>query len=113
MNVKKMENYVSHVLRFGVLLCGSLSLLGLSLLAWTGDASCPYGVIDLQWLLHGDPFWSPSHILFLGFIVLVGTPLLRVASSTVAYGLDHDWIFMAITGTVLIVLVIGILLGVG
>jgi uncharacterized membrane protein len=113
LRIKQLELYVSYVLRLGVLLSGAFLLLGLGLLVWTGDASCPLGDISIVWLIYGDPFWSPSHILFLGFMVLVATPLLRVISSTVVYGFDHDWVFMGITGMVFLVLLVGIILGVG
>jgi uncharacterized membrane protein len=113
MNVKDMETYVSWVLRVGVLVSGLFLIMGMGLFYVTGDASCPYGIISLNWMLWGDPFWAPSHILFLGFMVLVGTPILRVVSSTIMYGVEHDWTYLIITGTVLMVLLIGILLGVG
>jgi uncharacterized membrane protein len=67
----------------------------------------------LEWIIWGDPFFAPSHIIFLGFIVLVITPLFRVAISVLAYAIDEDWVYTAITGFVLVVLVLGMVLGLG
>ena len=49
-----------------------------------------------------------ARALFLGFMILIGTPILGVASSTITYGLDLEWIYVTITGMVLIVQLIGL-----
>ena len=113
MNVRQLELFVSNVLRVGVAISGILIIFGLALFAVTGDVSCPYGIASLQWIIYGDPFFAPSHILFMGFLTLVATPLLRVAASVIAYVAERDWTYAAITGFVLAVLVIGIVLGLG
>jgi uncharacterized membrane protein len=113
MNVRQLELFVSNVLRIGVLVSGALIITGLSLFIITGDSCYPNGETSLNWILYGDPFLSPSHILFLGFLTLVATPLLRVAASTLAYVVEKDWAYAAITGFVLTVLLIGIVLGLG
>ena len=111
--MRRLEVLVSGVLRLGVALSGLLILVGLGLMAWSGDVSCPYGVLSVEWVLWGDPFLGPSHVLFLGFLVLVATPMVRVAVSVVAYVMDRDWVYAAITGLVLIVLVAGMFMGLG
>ena len=113
MNVRQLELFVSNVLRFGVMASGILIMFGLGLYIVTGDISCPTGDSSLQWIIYGDPFFAPSHILFLGFLTLVVTPLLRVAASTVAYVVEKDWVYSAITSFVLVVLVLGMVLGLG
>jgi uncharacterized membrane protein len=52
-------------------------------------------------------------VLFLGFLVLVATPMVRVAASVVAYVMDGDWVYAAITGLVFAVLVAGMFMGLG
>jgi uncharacterized membrane protein len=113
MNVKELELFVSNVLRVGVMVSGILIVIGLGLFITTGDTCYPNGEASLQWIIYGDPFLSPSHILFLGFLTLVITPLLRVAASVLAYGAEKDWTYVAITGFVLTILVIGMVLGLG
>jgi uncharacterized membrane protein len=41
----------------------------------------------------------------LGLLLLIATPVLRVAASTIGFALDHDTRFVAITLVVLAVLV--------
>jgi len=113
MNVKELERFVSNILRIGVMVSGILIIIGLGLFITTGDTCYPNGEASLQWIIYGDPFFSPSHILFLGFLVLVITPLLRVGASVIAYIIEKDWIYTAITGFVLSVLLIGMVLGLG
>jgi uncharacterized membrane protein len=96
-----------------VALSGLLMLVGLGLMAWSGDVSYPYGVLSLEWVLWGNPFLGPSHVLFLGFLVLVATPITRVAASVVAYVMDRDWVYAVITGLVFVVLVTGMFMGLG
>ena len=113
MNVKELEFFVSNVLRIGVAVSGALILLGLAIFVVTGDASFPFGIATFHWIIFGDPFFMPSHILFMGFLTLVMTPLLRVATSVFAYLVEKDWIYAVITGFVLTVLVAGMILGLG
>ncbi len=113
MSVRKLEALVSGVLRTGVFMSGALILSGMALLLWSGDISCPYGVLSVGWVLWGDPFLQPSHVLFLGFLVLIATPVIRVAASVLAYLMDRDWLYVVITGFVLTVLVAGMFMGLG
>jgi uncharacterized membrane protein len=113
MNVRQLELFVSNVLRIGVAISGLLILIGLGLFLITGDNSLQFGVSTLDWIIWGSPFLEPSHILFLGFIVLVLTPLCRVGASVIAYIYQRDWAFASITGFVLLVLVAGMVLGLG
>jgi uncharacterized membrane protein len=111
--VRRLELLVSGVLRLGVTLSGLLILIGLGLSAWSGDVSYPYGVLSVEWVLWGDPFLGPSHVLFLGFLILVATPIVRVAASVVAYVIDRDWVYGVITGLVFMVLITGMFMGLG
>jgi len=113
LNNRSLELYVSNVLRIGVVISSILIIIGLALYIVTGDASYPCGEASIHWIIYGDPFTAPSHILFLGFLILVSTPILRVAASTIAYIAEKDWIYTVITGFVLIVLMTGIILGLG
>jgi uncharacterized membrane protein len=113
LSIKKVERFISDILRYGVELSGLLIIVGIGLFLWTGDNSCPFGLLSWNWIIWGAPFFEPSHILFLGFFILIATPLLRVTASVLAYSVNHDWTYAAITGCVLLILMIGITLGVG
>jgi uncharacterized membrane protein len=50
-------------------------------------------------------------IVVLGLILLIATPVLRVAISIFAFLYQRDWIFVAITTLVLVLLLLSFLLG--
>ena len=112
-SVRRMEGALSLLLKVGVLLSGTLVLLGLAIMAATGDTSYSNGVLDLRWMIFGDPFFEPSHIIYLGFITLIATPVIRIVASVALFHKAHDRAFAVITATVLLILVISFLLGVG
>jgi uncharacterized membrane protein len=112
-SVHEMERIISHVLRIGVLLSTVLVIAGLMLASITGDSSCPFGVPELRWMIWGDPFLAPSHVLFLGFTVLISTPVLRIIASILMYLRMRDAAFAAITTTVLLILILSFTLGIG
>ena len=112
-HVRFMELMVSRLLRTGVLVCGFLMVVGLGLLLATGDASCPVGVLSVDWVLFGDPFLEPSHVLFLGFFILIGTPLLRIVASVTAHLVERDLVFALLNVSVLLILAVSFVLGVG
>ena len=53
---------------------------------------------------------EPAAIVQLGLITLLGTPVARVAASVVAFGLERDRLYAAITGVVLLILLTSIFL---
>ena len=112
-SLKRMEALVSTILKAGVLMSAALILFGLTMMIVTGDTSCPNGNMDLAWLINGDPFFAPSHILFLGFLTLIATPVLRIGASIYVYTKLHDNAFATITTIVLFVLVVSFTLGIG
>jgi uncharacterized membrane protein len=47
-------------------------------------------------------------IIMAGLLVLVATPILRVAFTVFAFALEHDWTYVAMAGVVLTVLLYSI-----
>ena len=111
--IRRMEAFISRLMRASVLLSGVIILTGLSLYLVTGNDSCPVNMFDPTWVLFGAPFFAPSHVIFWGFIVLIGTPLLRIILSVAVYAKMKDWEFTAITGIVFTILLVSMVLGVG
>lgn len=111
--VRRMEGTLSLLLRVGVILSGAFVLLGLGVMTATGDTSCSHGVMDFRWMLLGDPFLKPSHVIFLGFITLIATPVIRIAASVVMFHGARDRAFTVITAVVLLILVISFVRGIG
>ena len=111
--VRRMEGMLSQLLRVGVILSGAFVLLGLGIMAATGDTSCSHGVMGFRWMLLGDPFLEPSHVIFFGFITLIATPVMRIAASVAMFHGARDRAFTVITTVVLLILVISFVRGVG
>ena len=108
-----MEAFISRLMRASVLLSGIILLAGLSMYLVTGNDSCPVNMFDPTWMLFGDPFFAPSHVIFWGFMILIETPLLRILLSVAVYAKMKDWEFTAITGIVFTILLVSMILGVG
>jgi uncharacterized membrane protein len=113
-----VEKAVSLVLRIGVILSATIIGAGLALLAAKGtvsgetrlDAAIPYPR-NLGALLAGLLALDPASVIMLGLVVLVATPIVRVAVSIAAFAVERDWRYVAVTAIVLTILIAGIALG--
>lgn len=114
-----MEIWISYVLRIGVLLAGAIILLGLALFVLTGpSADAPRSlhqvlaggglVVTPRVIANGVAHADPIAIIQLGVLVLILTPMLRVAMTMLLFFGQRDWIFAAITLTVLAILLFGL-----
>jgi uncharacterized membrane protein len=114
--VRQAELLISHVLRGGVVL-GAI-VIGVGLVAFYAHYGpnpsamianiYPHSVDQtLAGLAHG----TPQAIMVLGLLILLATPVVRVAVSIVAFALEHDWTYVVITALVLLILLVSFLLG--
>ncbi len=108
---RRLELLVGNLLRFGVLVASVVVLLGgaLYLVKW-GPTAPNYEVF------HGEPaeLRSVSGIvrqtldlraraaIQLGLLLLIATPVLRVAVSMVAFALERDKLYTAVAAVVLV-----------
>ena len=111
--IHRLETFISKLMRASVLLSGIIILAGTFMYLESGNDSCPVNMFDPTWILFGDPFLAPSHVIFMGFMVLLGTPLLVIISSLTTYSKMKDWEFTAITGIGFTILLVSMVLGVG
>ncbi len=134
--VAQMETIISAVLRYGVLLSFAILVAGVALLfvedrtGYTGAHLRGHGALssltnyhavsqNVRWpttpgetmtgLAHGQPF----AIIALGLLVLIATPVLRVAASVVTFLWERDRLYAAITAYVLAVLLVSFVIGKG
>ena len=105
-----VERTVSRVLIAGIALSVALMAIGIVLAAGSGDglpsfivplADMPSLLLDLD----------AGAYLSLGLIVLIATPFARVAGSLVAFALQGDRRYVAVTAVVLTVMCLSVLLG--
>ncbi len=129
----RMELVISYVLRIGVLLSAAVVLTGILLFALRQDTGyAPLHPHQLRQLLafhrsqgpgyfptsvpevvagtlHGKPY----AIIGLGLLLLIATPVIRVALSVFFFLAQRDWLYVGITLFVLAVLLVSFFTGAG
>lgn len=114
--LRQAELAISHVLRGGVIVSAAIILLGVVVfylqMAITGHAALtyPHSVPDVAL---GIGRGEPLAIVTLGLLILLLTPILRVAISIIIFALERDWLYTTITLVVLLILLVSLLLGRG
>jgi len=113
-----MEMWISHVLRFGVILAAAIILLGLVIFVVMRPSSGPTSLHQLlhsgevsvtpHGILRGVANGNATSLIQLGVLALILTPVMRVAMSIVLFSAQRDGVFVLITSIVLAVLVAGL-----
>jgi uncharacterized membrane protein YfcA/uncharacterized membrane protein len=110
------SSIIGWILQGGVILSASIILIGLLMLLLNPAG---FSVSELLSFPHSfGQVWSgllalhPQAIIALGLMLLIATPVLRVAVSIVAFALERDVRFVVITAIVLVILLLSnVLLG--
>ncbi|HUN43707.1 MAG TPA: TSUP family transporter [Acetobacteraceae bacterium] len=113
--IRKTELIISGVLRGGVLLSVAVILTGIGYfyaLRFAGELAHPTFPDTLQSVFNGVIAGKPLAIVVLGLLILLATPVVRVAASVVAFAVEEDRTYVIITCLVLTILLISIF-GVG
>ena len=117
---KSIEYMISIVLRIGVLVSGSVVLIGgVYYLALHGSEAESHRIfrgtpaIDriLPQIVQGAVELRPRSIIQLGLLLLIATPILRVAFSLVGFAIERDRAYVIITSIVLAVLLYSLISG--
>lgn len=106
--VRQAEKIISTVLRGGVLLSAVIILVGLLLFVAEGARAhvFPHTLATLvQSVVQGNPLG----VIMLGLVVLLFTPVLRVAVSIGAFAVEGDRRYVIITSLVLALLLVSII----
>lgn len=122
--VQRLELAISYLLRAGVICSLAVVLIGIAASAVQHPAWVNGTVTIRQVLSSGrSPFstWSEviagvlggngQAIVMFGLLVLVGTPVMRVALSIGLFAYQRDRVFVAITTFVLVLLLLSFVLG--
>lgn len=114
---KLMSNIIGWLLQGGVLLSSAVTIIGLIFLLFSPH---PFSATSVETFPHTPlEVWTgllalqPQAIIVLGLLLLIATPVLRVAVSVIAFGLEHDRRYVIITLIVLAILITSFLLGRG
>jgi uncharacterized membrane protein len=80
----RLEGIIRRILRVGVATSGVFLAVGLSLSVVSQTSALA------------------ATLMTAGLLILMATPVTRVAASVIEYALERDWLFVALTGLVLV-----------
>jgi len=109
--VADINRGISHVLRGGVLVSVGVLLAGLTIAALEGSGFS-FEVLEPGQLLGPLLRLQPAALLSLGVLILILTPVARVALSLLSFLRERDRRYVEITTIVLLNLLVGFLLGI-
>ncbi|WP_439443596.1 DUF1634 domain-containing protein [Listeria aquatica] len=123
MNTKKskdeemyqVEAVVGGLLRIGVIVSAAIIILGLILYIATGSSGylgTTYPT-TLASIFSGLVKLKPFAVIMFGLFCLILTPVFRVVVSLFTFLKEKDYLYVGITGIVLVILVISFLIGKG
>lgn len=116
----QVEQFVGSLLRTGVIAAALVTAVGgIMLLVQSGASVADYrefrgepaSLTSLRNVLAGAAHFEALAIVQLGLIILIATPIARVALTLVAFIFQRDRLYTVITAIVLAVLAFGLLLG--
>jgi uncharacterized membrane protein len=119
-NDYKVEQIVGNLLRIGVLAAAGVVLVGGLLYLYrfgysqpnlTIFRSEPANLRSVSGIVERSLTWSSRGLIQLGLLLLIATPVARVAFSLVAFILERDRIYIIVTLIVLAILTFSLLGG--
>ena len=95
----RMEQIMGRLLQVGVMSAGALMLIGGGWYLWHHGREAPqYHTFHRRAQEPGD------RLLLAGVLAMIATPVLRVAFAVVAFAMERDWLYTAISLAVLALL---------
>ena len=117
MTAERFRTWVSTVLTTGVAISAALiaiGFVGALLVGWSGSLTggpiSAAASTDFSGVLAGLGAARPIAFDQAGLLVLLATPVVRVAVSLIAFGFERDRLYAAITAVVLALLLVSIVL---
>jgi uncharacterized membrane protein len=111
---KEFEIFIGRLLRFGVILAAAWVLAGgIHYLVQYQDAKPDYRAFhgepaDLRYtheIVHEALQLNARAVIQFGLLLLIATPIARVAFSVIGFALEKDWMYVGITLVVLTLLI--------
>lgn len=123
---RDMELFLGKFLRMGVTLSCAITLIGGILYLWQQGGIMPdytptseilpfkgveQNLRSFSGILQGILELNGASIIQFGVLVLIATPILRVAISAIAFLIEKDYMYVVITLIVLAIIIANMLLG--
>jgi uncharacterized membrane protein len=108
-----IEQLIGQVLRYGVVLSGSVAIIGgiwylfqqgTAMPHYTTFNGEPAGFTSLTGIIKGLQHGSATEIIQLGVVILIATPIIRIVFSLVSFILEKDKLYVLITFIVLAII---------
>ncbi len=115
-----VEQVIGRLLQIGVFAAAAVAIVGAILVliqhgsatpTFTQFAEAPDHLTSVGGILRGVRAMRSESIVQLGIVMLILTPMLRVAFTLVAFVLQRDRVYVAITSLVLALLLYGLVFG--
>ncbi|MBA5849963.1 DUF1634 domain-containing protein [Clostridium sp. cel8] len=112
-NIREMETVISTFLLVGVLVSSAIIITGLLMFLISGNSGYPKDFYPTQPLdvLKGFIALKSYSIILTGLMLLISIPILRVGISIIVFFKEKDFLYVKITSTVFIILIISLLMG--
>lgn len=113
LNDYDIEQLIGQVLRYGVLLSGSVALIGgiwymfqkgAGMPDYTVFKGEPAGYTSLTGIFKGLMMGSSTEIIQLGVVILIATPIVRIFFSLISFIVEKDRLYVVITLIVLLII---------
>jgi hypothetical protein len=109
----RLEHWVHLSLLTGLLVSGGLLFSGLFLALFNGRPRPEGPPPTFREVVRAAAQGDGVALIYLGLLVLIGTPVVRVAVLALGWGMICSWRFMAVSLVVLALLAVSFFLGVG
>jgi uncharacterized membrane protein len=115
---RSIEAILGNLLRIGVIIAGSIVIIGAVLFLVRHGFETPsyhifkpdsFNLSDIRDLFRGITTFSSVSIMELGILLLIATPVLRVFFSVFAFAYEKDYMYVIFTFIVLTVLIFSFL----
>jgi uncharacterized membrane protein len=120
MSEHEIEQVIGRLLQYGVLLAAAVTLLGgVMLLVHHGSSPASFAVFQgepphlrsLTAIVSGAFSGGATSVVQLGLLLLIATPVARVAFTLVAFAIQRDRLYVLVTTIVLALLLYGLVFG--
>lgn len=110
---KRVETLIGQVLRAGMLISVAVTFLGMTVYLWHSGSGKPdyrvfntarHSLFDVSELLPKVFHGNPIALIELGVLLLVATPVARVAFLVGAFAVERDRMYVAVSSLVLAIL---------
>ena len=113
--IETTEILLSKTLKFGVIVSATVIGIGLIMLLVTGNSGYPVNKFptSIAQIVTGLVSLKPYAVIMAGILLLILTPVYRVAASIITFMHEKDFRYVIITSIVIIILLLSFFLGKG